>query len=117
MSAPLRIYQELVAQIKRCAPALRVTSARRLALLAQGIAASEGCGLRRVARKARAMGLSRARPASIARRLRRTVADLRLDAGAGYATLLRGAIAWPRDAPVLLVLDEAATPVGCTCCG
>jgi hypothetical protein len=112
VSAPLRIYQELVAQIKRCAPALRITSARRLALLVQGIAASEACSLRRVARKVRAMGLSRAQPASIARRLRRTVADLRLDAGAGYATLLREAIAWPGGTPVPLVLDESTTPGG-----
>jgi hypothetical protein len=112
MSAPIRVYQQLVAQIKRCAPALRITSVRRLALLVQGIAASERCTLRRAAREVRALGLSCAQPESIARRLRRTVADLRLDDGAGLAALLGEAIAWPRDAPVLLVLDESTTPGG-----
>jgi Transposase DDE domain len=112
MSAPLRIYQQLVAQIKRCAPELRITSVRRLALLVQGIAASEGCSVRRVAREVRAMGLSRAQPESIARRVRRTVADLRLDGGAGYGALLAEAITWPTTEPVLLVLDESTTPGG-----
>jgi Transposase DDE domain len=112
MAAPIRIYQQLQAQIKRCAPDLRITSVRRLALLVQGIAASEGCSLRRVAREVRAMGLSRAQPESIARRLRRTVADLRLDGGAGYAALLAEAIPWPRTESVPLVLDESTTPGG-----
>jgi hypothetical protein len=112
MSAPVRIYQQLEAQIKRCAPTLRITSVRRLALLVQGIAASEHCTLRRVAREVRALGLSRAQPESIARRLRRTVADRRLDGGAGLAALLGEAITWPRTEPVLLVLDESTTPGG-----
>jgi len=112
MSAPIRIYQQIEAQIKRCAPELRITSVRRLALLVQGIAASEHCTLRRVAREVRALGLSQAQPESIARRLRRTVADLRLDDGAGLAALLAEAITWPRTEPVLLVLDESTTPGG-----
>lgn len=112
MSAPARVYQQLVAQIKRCAPDLRVTSARRLALLALGIAASESSSLRRVAREVRALGLSRARPESLARRLRRTVADARLDGGGGLAALLAEAVAWPAAEPVALVLDESATPGG-----
>lgn len=112
MPAPLRIYQQLVRQIKRCAPSVRISSVRRLALLVQGIAASEHCTLRRAAREVRAMGLSRAQPESIARRLRRTVADLRLDAGTGLAALLAEAVTWPTTAPVLLVLDESNTPGG-----
>jgi hypothetical protein len=112
MSAPARIYQQLEAQIKRCAPDLRITSVRRLAVLVQGILASEHCTLRRVAREVAALGLSRAQPESIARRLRRTVADIRLDGGAGYAALVREAVAWPSRAPVLLVLDESTTPGG-----
>jgi hypothetical protein len=112
MSAPARIYQQLEAQIKRCAPELRITSVRRLALLVQGVLGSEQCSLRRVAREVRAMGLSRAQPESIARRLRRTLADVRLDAGAGVAALLSEAITWPQTAPVLLVLDESTTPGG-----
>jgi hypothetical protein len=112
MSAPLRIYQQLQAQIKRCAPELRLSSVRRLALLVAGIAASEHCTLRRVAREVRAMGLSAAQPESIARRLRRTVADERLDGGAGLAALLAEAITWPQSAPVVLLLDESSTPGG-----
>lgn len=91
---------------------MRLTSARRLAVLVLGIAASEHCTLRRVAREVRAMGLSRAQPESIARRLRRTVADARLDLGAGYAALVDEALTWPTSAPVLLVLDESTTPGG-----
>jgi Transposase DDE domain len=112
MSAPVRIYQQIEAQIKRCAPELRLTSVRRLAELVQGILASEECTVRRVAREVRAMGLRRAQPESLARRLRRTLADARLDGGAGYATLLDAAITWPQTAPVLLVLDESTTPGG-----
>jgi hypothetical protein len=112
VSAPLRVYQQVQAQIKRCAPDLRITSVRRLATLVVGIAASEACSLRRVGRRVRAMGLSRAQPESIARRLRRTVADGQLDSGAGYAALLTEAIAWPADTAVPLVLDESATPGG-----
>jgi hypothetical protein len=110
--APVRIYQQLQAQIKRCAPDLRITSVRRLALLVAGIAASEACSLRRAAREIRAMGLSAAQPESIARRLRRTVADLRLEADTGLARLLREAVPWPADTPVPLVLDESSTPGG-----
>lgn len=112
MSAPQRIYQQLVAQIKGCAPDVRITSVRRLALLVAGVAASGSCRLRRVARTIRAMGLSQAQPESIARRLRRTVADLRLDDGAGYAALLAEALTWPANEPVLLMLDESTTPGG-----
>ena len=112
MSAPLRVYQQVQAQIKRCAPDLRITSVRRVATLVVGIAASEACSLRRVGRRVRTMGVSRAQPESIARRLRRTVAAVRLASGAGYAALLAEAIAWPADTPVPLVLDESATPGG-----
>jgi hypothetical protein len=110
VSAPRRIYQQLEAQIKRCAPGLRITTVRRLAVLVQGIAASEACSLRRVAREVGTMGLSRAQPESIARRLRRTLADARLDGGAGYAALVREVVAWPANSPVVLVLDESTTP-------
>jgi hypothetical protein len=68
--------------------------------------------LRRVAREVAAMGLSRAQPESIARRVRRTLADARLDGGVGYAALLHAVITWPTSAPVVLVLDESTTPGG-----
>lgn len=111
MSAPRRLYQQIEAQITRCAaPTLRVTSIRRLAILVTGIVASERCALRRVARELTALGLRQAQPESIRRRLRRTVADARLDDGAGYAAAVRALVAWPDDEPVLLILDESTTP-------
>lgn len=112
MSAPTRIYQQLEAQIKHCAPELRLSSVHRLALLTLGVAAREHCTLRGVAREVCALGLSAAQPESTARRLRRTVADPRLDDGAGLATLLAEAITWPAETPVMVVLDESSTPGG-----
>ena len=111
MSAPRRLYQQIEAQITRyAAPRLRVTSIRRLATLVTGIVASEHCALRRVARELTALGLRQAQPESTRRRLRRTVADARLDAGAGYAAAVQALVAWPASEPVLLVLDESTTP-------
>lgn len=111
MSAPARLYQQIEAQITRYAgPNLRITSARRLASLVMGILASEGCTLRRVARELGAMGLRRAQRDSTVRRLRRTLADVRLDAGAGFTALVQATVDWPVAAPVVLVLDESTTP-------
>jgi hypothetical protein len=112
MSAPSRIYQQVEAQIKHCAPELRLSSVHRLALLTLGVAAHEHGTLRGVARELTDLGLSAAQPESTARRLRRTVADPRLDGGAGLATLLAEAISWPADTPVPVVLDESSTPGG-----
>lgn len=111
MSAPRRLYQQIEAQITRfAAPQLRVTSIRRLATLVTGIVASEHSSLRRVARELTAMGLRQAQPESTRRRLRRTVSDARLDAGAGYGAAVQALVAWPAHEPVLLVLDESTTP-------
>ena len=66
MSAPGRISQHLEAQIKHCAPDLRLSSVHRLALLTLGVAAREHCTLRGVARDLTAMGLGAARPESAA---------------------------------------------------
>ena len=112
MSAPRRIYQQVEAQIKHCAPDLRLSSVHRLALLTLGIAASEHCTLRHVGREVAALGLSRAQPESLARRLRRTVADPRLEGSTGLAALLAEAITWPHETPVPVVLDESSTPGG-----
>ena len=113
MSAPARLYQQIEEQIRHSAgPALRITSTRRLASLVLGIVASEQCGLRQAARELGAMGLRPAEDASIARRLRRTLADARLDGGAGYGRALQEVVAWPTDGPVVLALDESTTPSG-----
>ena len=66
MSAPVRISQQLEAQIKHCAPDLRLSGVYRLALLTLGVAAREHCTLRGVARVLTAMGLSAAQPESTA---------------------------------------------------
>jgi hypothetical protein len=113
MSAPARLYQQIEAQIMRCAgPAKRVTSVRRLATLVLGILGSEQCVLRRVAREVTAMGLRPAQEASTGRRLRRAVADARLDDGMGYAAAVQAMVAWPAAEPVVLALDESTTPGG-----
>lgn len=113
MSAPARLYQQIEEQISRCAgPAVRVTSVRRLASLVLGVVASEQCGLRGAAGELGAMGLRPAQDASTARRLRRTLADARLDDGAGYGRALRAVVDWAPDAPVVLALDESTTPGG-----
>ena len=113
MSAQARVYQQVEEQIKGCAgPGVRVTSVRRLAALVTGILASQKCVLRRVARELTALGLRPAQEASTARRLRRTLADPRLDAGVGYGALVRAAVDWPATAPVVLALDESTTPGG-----
>ncbi len=110
MSAPRRLYQQIATQITRYADAsLRRTSIRRLALLVTGVVSSQHCTLRRVARELHALGLSGGQVESTVRRLRRTVADARLDAGAGYGAAVQALVAWPTDAPVLLVLDESTT--------
>lgn len=113
MSAPARLYQEIEAEIARCAgPALRVTSARRLAALVAGMLGSERCVSRRVAQELGAMGLRAARGASTERRVRRTLADARLDDGAGDGARLAAAVDWPVAEPVVLVLDESTTAGG-----
>jgi hypothetical protein len=113
MSAQTRIYQQVEDQIKQCAGAsVRITSVRRLAALVMGILASEQCVLRRVARELTALGLRPAQEASTGRRLRRTMADLRLDTGVGYGALVQAAVDWPVATPVVLVLDESTTPGG-----
>jgi hypothetical protein len=113
VSAPARLYQQIEEQIARCAgSALRITSTRRLASLVLGVVASEQCGLRRAAGELGAMGLRPAQDASTARRLRRTLADARLDDGAGYGTALHAVVDWVPDEPVVLALDESTTPGG-----
>ena len=66
MSAPVRISQQLEAQIKHCAPDLRLSGVYRLALLTLGVSAREHCTLRGVAGELTAMGLSAAQPESTA---------------------------------------------------
>lgn len=113
MPAPARLYQQIEEQIARAAgPSTRVTTVRRLATLVLGVLASEHCGVRRVARELRALGLRRAQRDSILRRLHRTLADPRLDDGVGYAALVAETVAWPTTEPVVVILDESTTPGG-----
>ena len=113
MTAPTRLYQQIEDQIMHQAgPTLRLTSGRRLAALVTGILGSEDCAMRRVARDLRAMGVRPVQETSTIRRLRRTLADARLDDGAGYGAAVRAVVEWPTSAPVVLALDESATPGG-----
>lgn len=113
MPAPASIYQQIEAQIRRYAGAeTRITTVRRLATLVLGVLASEHSGVRRVARELGAMGLRRVQRDSILRRLHRTLADARLDDGAGYAALVQATVQWPTTEPVTVILDESTTPGG-----
>jgi hypothetical protein len=110
--APPRLYQQVESRIKAvAAPAgVRVTSVRRLALLATGILAARSCVLRQVAAELDGLGLTAAGPEGIARRLRRTLDDPRLAAGALYAPAVRGAVAWPRPGSgrAVVAVDESS---------
>jgi hypothetical protein len=97
MPAPVPLYQEVEGEIKRitAVAGLRVTAARRLALLVTGILAAQSCVIGRVAAELCALGVSGAGCAeSVARRLRRTLADARLEPQTCYAPALATAIDW-----------------------
>jgi hypothetical protein len=114
MPAPEGLYQQVEQQIKAITDraGLRVTAGRRLALLVTGIIAARSGVIRQVAAELDALGLTRASGAdSIARRLRRTLADERLTAAACYAPVLGQVVDWAALArggrPVVLALDES----------
>lgn len=115
MPATASLYQELYQQIKTMtAPyGVRKTSVARLALLVCGILAARSCVLTRVADELDGLGLTAARqPASIGRRLRRTLNDRLLTASTCYTPVIRAvlvaSLAVSRVQEVVLVLDESS---------
>lgn len=114
MPATVSLYQEIYQQIKiATAPSgVRTTSVVRLALLVCGILAARSCVLLRVADELDGLALTAARqPASIGRRLRRTLNDRLLTAARCYTPVVRSVVAASllasRAREVVLVLDES----------
>jgi len=91
-----------------CAPFhLRRTSVERLALLVFGIMAAQSCVLSRVARKVDSMGVTEATaPASIERRVRRTLGDRRVVRRC-YEALLAQVLPWAAMHEIVLIVDES----------
>jgi hypothetical protein len=115
MPARVPLYQEVEAEIKRvtAAAGLRATAARRLALLVAGILAARSAVIAQVAAELFALGVTGAGCAeSVARRLRRALADARLEPTTCYAPVLATAIDWgaARGAGgfVVLAADESS---------
>ncbi len=115
MSTPVPLYQEVEAAIKRITAAarLRVTAVRRLALLVTGIIAARSGVISQVAAELAGLGVSgTTTTASIARRLRRTVADGRLEPQTCYAPVLASVIDWAAarrgGQAVVLAVDESS---------
>jgi hypothetical protein len=115
MPARVPLYQEVEAEIKRVTAAarLRVTAARRLALLVTGILAARSAVVAQMAAELFALGVTGAGCAeSVARRLRRTLADARLDPQTCYAPAVAAAVDWDaaRGAGgwVVLAADESS---------
>jgi hypothetical protein len=115
MPATASLYQEVYQQIKTTtAPyGVRRTSVVRLALLVCGILAARTCVLTRVADELDGLDLTAARqPASIGRRLRRTLNDRLLTAATCYTPVIRSVVTASllasRVREVVLVLDESS---------
>jgi hypothetical protein len=98
MPAPVPLYHAVLQHLHaHTRPTrLRVTSLRRLALLVTGLLAARSGVLAPVVAELDALRLTRAATAeSLARRLRRTLDDARLDPRTCYAPALRAALDWP----------------------
>ncbi|MDP9373109.1 MAG: transposase, partial [Chloroflexota bacterium] len=115
MPAQVPLYQEVEEQIKRITAArrLRVTAVRRLALLVTGVIAAKSGVISQVAAELLALGLTKATEAeSVARRLRRTLGDARLEQRTCYAPVLGQVLDWGAilqgGRRVVLALDESS---------
>ena len=115
MPAAGPLWQEVVTQIHtltRSVP-LRASSVQRLALLVTGILRAESVVVAQVADKLLALGLTGATEAeSIARRIRRTLNDGRLEAATCYQPVLPQVLDWSaltaHGRRVTLVVDESS---------
>jgi len=97
MTARVPLYHAVLTQLQQLPPSppVRPSSLVRLALLITGIIAARSCVLQQVAQELFALGLTLAASAeAIARRLRRTLNDLELEADLVYAPALRQMVVW-----------------------
>lgn len=114
MSARVPLYHAVLRQLQQMPSPqpVRPSSLVRLALLVTGIIAARSCVLHQVAHELFALGLTEAHSAeAIARRLRRTLDDLTLEADLVYAPALRQIVAWAAlvaaNQPLYLIVDES----------
>jgi Transposase DDE domain len=115
MPAVVPLWQAVRQQVQTVTRAtkLRASSVERLALLITGMIAAESAVVARVADELLALGLTGASSAdSIARRLRRTLNDRRLEAATCYQPVLTQVLDWPAllagRRTVTLVADESS---------
>ena len=97
MPAPVPVWQEVREQIPSVTrpTKLRATSVERRALLVTGMIAAHSTVVARIADELLAVGLTGAtEAASIARRVRRTLNERRLEAEAWYQPALAQALDW-----------------------
>jgi hypothetical protein len=113
MPAQAELYREVEARLQAVvAGEVRVTTVRRLALLVSGLVAAKSSVVSRMASGLWEAGVSGARVASIARRLRRSLSDAKVTAAACYEPAVRAMIDWEglrrRGKPAILALDESS---------
>jgi hypothetical protein len=115
MPVPNPLYQEVYRKLTDVGAKSRVrkTSLKRLALLSVGIVAAHSCVIQKVSAHLFALHLTDAdKPESVARRMRRTVDDARLDSRTCYEPLLAEIIDWQvvlqGNKTVVLVVDESS---------
>lgn len=115
MPTPPPVYQAVFDQVRTTTQAAHLgrPAVQRLALLVTGLLAARSCVLAQVAAELRALALTQASSAeSIARRLRRTLGDLRLTPQRCYEPLVREVLDWPAllqgQRRVVLIVDESS---------
>jgi len=114
MAARAELYREIEARVEAATrgQGVRITTVRRLALLITGLVAAKSSVVSRMASGLWEAGVSAARVASIARRLRRGVHDRQVTATSCYEPAVRTLIDWEglirRGKPAILALDESS---------
>ncbi len=114
MAAQTELYPAVVAKLQEVAAGqgMRITAVRRLALVITGLLAAKSSVVSQMATGLWEQGVSPARVASIARRLRRTLRDERMTWATWYAPAVRTLINWAglqrRGKPAILALDESS---------
>jgi hypothetical protein len=114
MSATEELYPVAVGVVEEATASsgLRITTVRRLALLAVGLVAATSSVVGQMASGLWERGVSTVQVPSIARRLRRCLGDPKLTAATCYTPALRTLVNWggsiKRGTPVVLALDESS---------
>lgn len=114
MAAQVELYREILARVEAVTrgQGMRITTVRRLVLLITGLVAAQSSVTSQMASGLWVAGVSGARVASIARRLRRSLHDRKVTAARCYEPAVRALIDWEglvrRGKPAILALDESS---------